>query len=80
VTQETRASARVSPRRAPISAGAGIRPVLLVFLGVTFGAEHLEVTIEVHVYLAAVLAGDFDLVGAFLVAFLGPGDTATSLV
>ena len=56
------------------------RNALGVVLGraVALGAEDVEVAVQVHVDLAAVLAGDLDLVVALFVADLGPGDLAAA--
>ena len=45
---------------------------------VALGAQDIEVAVKVHVDLAAVRAGDLNLVVAFFVADLGLGDLAAA--
>ena len=51
---------------------------LVLGLVVALGADDVEAAVELHVDLAAVVAGDLDLVVALLVAGLGLRDLATA--
>src|SRR5215217_487238 len=56
---------------------ADVLGVVLV-RAVALGAQDIEVAVQVHVDLAAVRAGDLNLVVSFFVADLGLGDLAAA--